>query len=141
MTPDEYHRIIDIFERVRDLPEREHAAALDIACAGQAGLREQVSRLLGAERNAEGKPLLGRRAIEDIASMLARRLPDLPSTGSEIGNYRLGPRIGAGGMGVVFEGLDLRLQRRVAVKVLNLHLAEDNEEGVKRFQREARAAS
>ncbi len=35
-----------------------------------------------------------------------------------LGRYRLGPRIGAGGFGTVFEGFDERLERPVAVKVI-----------------------
>jgi serine/threonine-protein kinase len=44
-------------------------------------------------------------------------------------------------MVVVFEGHDLRLQRRAAIKVLPLSFAHERREPVQRFQREARAAS
>ncbi|HEX6248596.1 MAG TPA: protein kinase, partial [Nocardioidaceae bacterium] len=56
------------------------------------------------------------------------------------GRYRLVRRIAAGGMGTVHEGLDERLGRRVAVKVLREEYADDPG-FVARFEREARAAA
>jgi eukaryotic-like serine/threonine-protein kinase len=56
------------------------------------------------------------------------------------GRYRLEHRLGAGGMSTVFLGLDAVLERRVAIKLLAEHLAED-ETFVARFRREALAAA
>ena len=60
--------------------------------------------------------------------------------GRRLGRYRVVRQIGSGGMGVVYEGVDEGLGRRVAIKVLWPHLASDAE-FVARFQREARAAA
>ena len=54
--------------------------------------------------------------------------------------YRLVRRIATGGMGSVYEGLDERLGRRVAVKVLKDEYADDPR-SQERFTREARAAA
>lgn len=56
------------------------------------------------------------------------------------GRYRLLDRIASGGMGAVYEAVDERLGRRVAVKLLRDELAEDHRL-VERFRREARAAA
>ena len=56
------------------------------------------------------------------------------------GRYRLEGRLGFGGMSTVHLAFDLRLERRVAVKLLAEHLADDPT-FVSRFQREAQAAA
>jgi eukaryotic-like serine/threonine-protein kinase len=56
------------------------------------------------------------------------------------GRYRLEGRLGFGGMSTVHLAFDTRLERRVAVKLLAEHLADDPT-FVSRFQREAQAAA
>ncbi|HST10175.1 MAG TPA: protein kinase [Terriglobales bacterium] len=55
-------------------------------------------------------------------------------------NYRLIRLLGGGGMGLVYEGEDLKLGRRVAIKLLPSELAKEPG-AFERFEREARAAS
>src|SRR5207244_6269655 len=62
------------------------------------------------------------------------------SEGSRIGPYEVVAPLGAGGMGEVWRARDPRLGREVAVKVLPEELSADDER-LKRFEREARAAS
>lgn len=56
------------------------------------------------------------------------------------GRYQVRARLARGGMATVYDATDLRLDRRVAVKVMHRHLAEDPD-FVQRFQREARSAA
>jgi serine/threonine protein kinase len=56
------------------------------------------------------------------------------------GRYRIDEPLGAGGMGVVHAGHDLRLDRPVAVKLLHHDLTRDPSLQ-RRFEREARAAA
>lgn len=60
--------------------------------------------------------------------------------GSHIADYRIVRRIGAGGMGEVFEGVNEQIGRRVALKVLRPAAAENRMAHV-RFETEARAAN
>ena len=54
------------------------------------------------------------------------------------GRYRIESRIATGGMSTVYRGLDLRLDRRVALKVMDARYSGDHQ-FLTRFQREARA--
>lgn len=65
---------------------------------------------------------------------------ELPSEGSEIGPYVVQQLLGRGGMGVVFEAVDRRLNRRVAIKMLAVEIAK-RRDLTERFEREARAVA
>ena len=56
------------------------------------------------------------------------------------GRYQLLRQMGSGGMATIYEAIDTRLDRRVAVKIMHAHLAQD-EQFVERFIREAKAAA
>ncbi|MFP5371310.1 MAG: serine/threonine-protein kinase, partial [Actinomycetes bacterium] len=60
--------------------------------------------------------------------------------GTEIAGYRIESLIGRGGMAVVYRAEDLRLGRKVALKLLTPQLA-DNDQFRQRFMRESRLAA
>ena len=64
--------------------------------------------------------------------------PSDPFLGRSFGGYQLIEKIGHGGMGMVYRGRQVSLNRDVAVKLLNKALV-DNDEFIKRFRREAQA--
>ena len=55
--------------------------------------------------------------------------------GRQIGRYRIDARVGEGGMGVVYRGTQVTLDRAVAIKMLAAHVADA--ENRERFRREA----
>jgi eukaryotic-like serine/threonine-protein kinase len=63
-----------------------------------------------------------------------------PRVGQMVGHYQIERQLGAGGMGVVYLAHDTRLGRPAALKLLRPDLTQDPER-VRRFRREARAAS
>ena len=56
------------------------------------------------------------------------------------GRYLIERRVAKGGMATVYQALDQRLERPVAIKIMHAHLAED-EEFTRRFIQEARQAA
>jgi serine/threonine protein kinase len=60
--------------------------------------------------------------------------------GTMLGRYEVRRQIGRGGMGAVYEAVHRDLKKRVALKVLSVALAA-NEEAKQRFLREGEAAS
>ena len=72
---------------------------------------------------------------EDLSFLVPAREPDELG---RLGEYRVLRLLGEGGMGMVFEGEDPHLQRRVALKVIRPEMARDNALR-QRFLREARA--
>jgi serine/threonine-protein kinase len=56
------------------------------------------------------------------------------------GRYQLIRQMAAGGMATIYEAVDTRLDRKVAVKIMHPHLAQD-EQFVERFIREAKASA
>ncbi|MEI8260358.1 MAG: Stk1 family PASTA domain-containing Ser/Thr kinase [Actinomycetes bacterium] len=66
---------------------------------------------------------------------------DSPLIGQVIdGRYEVRSLIARGGMATVYEALDIRLDRTIALKIMHPHLAHD-EAFVARFEREAKAAA
>jgi eukaryotic-like serine/threonine-protein kinase len=67
-------------------------------------------------------------------------MSELPQT---IGKYRIHSALGEGAMGVVYEGFDPDIERRVAIKILHPHLISDRngDEFLERFKREAKSAA
>jgi predicted Ser/Thr protein kinase len=59
----------------------------------------------------------------------------------QIGRYRILERVGKGGMGVLYRGVDPVLDREVAIKVMLVDFSDDTEQMRPRFYREAQAAA
>jgi serine/threonine protein kinase len=103
---------------------------LDAACAGNVERRQDVESLIKAHEQA-GK------FLRDVPAEAAARAPTirvsapLPRADAEgaeppeIPGFRIERKIGRGGLGVVYEAWDEKLQRKVALKVL--HAVPDSE--------------
>jgi serine/threonine protein kinase len=134
----ERHRQIDrVFQAALARDPTSRADFLDEACAGDPELRREVESLLSSDEQAGN--FIECPALEIAPELLAGDATNTV-TGKILGPYRIDRHIGSGGMGKVYLAYDMRLGRRVALKLLDPTLISDSEVRA-RFLREARLAS
>jgi eukaryotic-like serine/threonine-protein kinase len=127
---DDWPRVKLVLEGALARGGADREAYLAEACGTDPALRAQVEILLSAQDRAG-------TFLETPAALLldeSRVHEDL--SGRVVGSYRLGSRLGAGGMGEVYLARDTRLNRDVALKVLPDAVAADADR-LARFKREA----
>ena len=142
MDAERWKLLEELFEQASELPVHERPTFIDAKSAGDNWLRTKLEQLLSGQDNASQ---FFSSFKDDIflAGFSPNEVPgpeDHPYIGTSIGPYKIVAVLGMGGMGEVFEGVDTRLDRQVALKFLSDHYLRD-EIARKRFISEARAAS
>ncbi|MGA8910905.1 MAG: serine/threonine-protein kinase, partial [Acidobacteriaceae bacterium] len=123
-----------LFGEALDLPREQRAAFLDRISAGQQpALRRRVEKLLD-----ENDRLSGFLSVPVVRKAEATAGPAVTPGTRLLDRYLIVERLGAGGMGVVYRARDEKLEREVAIKMLQPGMLT-GEEARSRFQREARA--
>src|SRR5215510_9664360 len=141
MDAKRWGQIKEIYDHALDLCGDERDVFLVEACGDDTDLRREVETLLAA--HADAGTFLQAPAFEVAARERVADEVSSPATqliGRELANYRIVSLLGRGGMGEVYLAQDIRLGRKVALKLLPTRFTQD-EDRVRRFVREAKAAS
>ena len=129
MTGDCFGRARELFLAACELPADERSLFLDRACGDDAELRSEVVELLRFHQDEATGP------ADSMTLDLTTSSTGMPET---IGPYRLLQKVGAGGMGEVYEAeQEQPIRRRVALKVIKWGM--DTKQVVARFESERQA--
>jgi Tol biopolymer transport system component len=126
LTPESWQEIKNVLAGALERTPAQRSTYLDQNCASPE-MRREVESLLLADEHAQSSFLSG-------AALGSR---DELAAGQRLDGYEIVARIGAGGMGDVYQARDSKLGRSVAIKVLPLAFVADPDR-LLRFQREAR---
>jgi serine/threonine protein kinase/tetratricopeptide (TPR) repeat protein len=134
MTLSRWQTVSQIFEAALDLPPNERNSFVRRACAGNAELESEVNRLLAADEKAGS--FLEHPALSTLPALTQLATPHLLRAGTDVaGRFQIVRFIGQGGMGQVYEALDLELNSRIALKAIRPEIASDPRM-LSRFRRE-----
>src|SRR4030095_6647172 len=137
MTPERWQQIDQLYQAALDLDPADRSKFICSACADDAELRREVVSLLKAHEQAGG--FIAEPALHSAAKLLASQQAK-SLIGATLAHYRIESILGAGGMGEVYLALDVKLNRKVALKLLPASFNNYTDQ-LGRFEREARAAS
>ncbi len=130
-----WRRIGGLFSAALELPREEQDALLRRECAGDEALAAEVRALIDASHKADDS------FLPPLDVVHAALLIDTPiAAGERIGPFIIEHELGRGGMAIVYQARDPRLEREVALKLLAPGLAADPL-ARERLIVEARAAS
>ena len=133
---EQWQQVQDLFHAALEREPQDRFVFLDEACCGNESLRKEVARLISAHEKEDH--FIDSPAYVAAGEVLADGQNLEP--GETLGHYQIRSVLGAGGMGEVYLADDMRLNRKVALKLLPPG-STINPDRVRRFEREARAAS
>jgi serine/threonine protein kinase len=134
-TAEQWQQIQELFHAALEKEPAERSTFLENVCAGDESLRREVAWLISAHETED-------HFIDSPGYVAAREVLANHhfEPGETLAYYKIEAALGSGGMGEVYLAEDIRLNRKVALKLLPPHFTV-NPDRVRRFEREARAAS
>jgi serine/threonine protein kinase len=137
MVDEKWQKMREIFDSALRRQSEERQKFVLEACGNDKTLLTEVESLLSSLDNADS--FMETPAVAKVADIIEAETKKL-ERGRCFGHYEIMRQIGAGGMGEVYLATDKKLDRQVAVKILNEKFSRD-ESNLGRFISEAKAAS
>ncbi|HMM79168.1 MAG TPA: protein kinase [Pyrinomonadaceae bacterium] len=130
-------QIEEVFHAVLEVPVADREAVIAELCGSDAELRREVESLLAHEDTHDS---LLDAPPDALAAEIFPQIEPNDLTGKTISHYKITKILGSGGMGEVYLAEDVKLRRKVALKILPLQFSADRERK-SRFEKEAQAVS
>ena len=137
MADDNWQKVREIFDSALQYKPEERRKFVHEACGVDKTLIAEVESLLSSLDGAEG--FMETPAVAEVAGVIEADTKKL-ECGKCFGHYEIIEQIGAGGTGEVYLATDKKLDRQVAVKILNQRFSQDKS-NLNRFVQEAKSAS
>ena len=137
MVEENWGQLRKIFDDALRRKPEERRKFVSAVCGNDKILLAEVESLLSSLGNADS--FMETPAVARVADAIEAEQKKL-ERGKCFGHYEIIEQIGAGGMGEVYLARDQKLDRQVAVKILNEKFSR-NESNLQRFGAEAKAAS
>jgi Protein kinase domain. len=130
MTPQQYQRILELYEQTVGKNKSDQERFLETACPDDATVLARLRDMLEVADNSPEHadfPAIG-QSIRLVAAEVSRNAAagnssTAPLAGARLGKYELIDLIGEGGMGAVYRARQDHPRRIVAIKIIRTALA------------------
>src|SRR5947209_5610437 len=119
----DWQHLQSLFHSALSLEAQERSAYLANECGEDKMLRHEVESLIAAFES--GGETLDESVLSLGLQILSSDVTEESLTGRVIGSFKIGRRLGVGGMGEVYLAEDAKLSRNVALKFLSRRLADN----------------
>ncbi|HKZ80547.1 MAG TPA: serine/threonine-protein kinase, partial [Pyrinomonadaceae bacterium] len=137
MAYENWQKVREVFDAALRQEPEDRQNYLNEACGDDKDLLTEVESLFSSFDKSDD--FMETPAVAQVADIIESDTKRL-ERGTRFGHYEIIRQIGIGGMGEVYLAKDQKLDRRVAIKILNEKFGRD-ESNLKRFVHEAKAAS
>ncbi len=137
MVDEKWQKVREIFDSALRRKPEERRKYVHEACGEDKLLLAEVQSLLSSLDSATS--FMETPAVAKVADVIEAEQKKL-ERGKCFGHYEIIEQIGTGGMGEVYLAKDQKLDRQVAVKILNERFSQDKS-NLNRFVQEAKSAS